>query len=222
MNYLKYFITLSSLIVLTNCSSLFVVNSDPGKSDVYYIDSKTKEKKILGQTPYQIDVNELRNKAGESITSGDFFTVIVEKPGYLSEIFNIPTTRFGMLVTQLNAKLKEGNVENEKKLAKDILDRIFLAQKFALMQQFERAHIEVDKILTEYPTFPRALSMRATLYYAQKNYIESAKWYEEALKADPQFDEAIKMLARVKDLQNGRLPANALPPVKSSPKSGTP
>lgn len=222
MNYFKCLAALIVFFAITNCSSLFVVNSDPGKSDVFYVDIKTKEKKILGQTPYQIDVEELRNKAGESISSGDFFTVIVEKPGYVSESYNIPTTRFGMLVTQLNAKLKEGKSEEEKKMAKEILDRIFLAQKFALMQQFERAHIEVDKILTDYPTFPRALSMRATLYYAQKNYIESAKWYEEALKVDPQFDEAVKMLARVKDIQGGRLPANALPAIKGNSKGGNP
>jgi tetratricopeptide (TPR) repeat protein len=222
MRYLKYTLTILGFISITNCTSLFVVNSEPGKSDVYYLDSTTKEKKILGQTPYQIDVSELRTKAGESFTSGDFFTVIVEKPGYLGETYNIPTTRFGMLVTQLNAKLKEGNTEAEKRMAKEIIDHIFLAQKFALMQQFERAHIEVDKILTSYPTFPRALSMRATLYYVQKNYIESAKWYEEALKADPQFDEAIKMLARVKDLQSGRLPANTPAASGGSSKGGVP
>ena len=111
-------------------------------------------------------------------------------------------------------KLKQGEGPKEERLAKDVLDHLFLAQKLALSAQYERAQIEIDHILTDFPGFPRALSMRASIYFAQKNYTESLRWYEEALKSDPQMEDAVKMAAKVRVLAGGRVPASAPPAEK--------
>jgi tetratricopeptide (TPR) repeat protein len=207
------------IVSLSGCSSVFTVKSDPAAADVYFQDPKTGEKKSLGKTPLTMPKSDLRKTVGNGIDSGNFFTVVVEKQGYQSSSFSIPATGFGTMATILDVKLKEGTTQKEARVAKDLLDRLFLAQKFALSAQFERAQIEIDKILTEFPTFPRALSMRASIYFAQKNYEESVKWYDRALEADPQLEDAMRMAAKARALAGGRLPASIKAPQPNIPNA---
>lgn len=197
-------------VLSIGCTTLFEVKSEPLQADVFVLNEKN-EKKPLGKTPLQMPEGEVRKVLGEGVSSGEFFTVVVEKEGFLPQSFNIPSTRFGTMVTSLDVKLKQGEGPQEVRVAKEMLDHMFLAQKLANLQQFERAQIELDKIILPFPKFSRALSMRASIYYAQKNYPESMKWYEEALKHDPNMEEAVKMLAKVRVLQG-------LPPTDNSTK----
>ncbi len=196
------YLLFSLFFISCAAKSTFQVKSDPLQADVFVMDEKN-EKKPLGKTPLEIKEPDLKTVLGNATTPGEFFTVAVEKPGYLPQIFNIPASSFSASLTLLDVKLKEGTSAQEVKLAKQIIDHLFLAQKLAVTQQFERAQIEIDKILVPFPNFARALSMRASIYFAQKNYPESAKWYEEALKADPDMEEAVKLLAKVRALQSG-------------------
>ena len=214
------------IVSLSGCSSVFTVKSDPVAADVYFQDPKTGEKKSLGKTPLTMPKSDLRKTVGNGVDAGNFFTVVVEKPGYTPANFTIPVTGFGTMATILDVKLKEGTSQKEARVAKDLLDKLFLAQKFALSAQFERAQIEIDKILTEFPAFPRALSMRASIYFAQKNYPESVKWYDEALKADPQLEDAVRMASKARALAGGlRVPAaisQPTPAIPAAPAKGTP
>jgi tetratricopeptide (TPR) repeat protein len=185
----------------------FSVKSDPLQADVFFQVPGTNEKKPIGKTPLTMPMAEFRQLIGADVSSGQYFPITVEKQGYVTETFQIPASRFGTFVTELDVKMKESKLAQEEKTAKVTIDRLFLAQRFALTNQFERAQAELDKILADFPTLARALSMRASIFYAQKNYTESLKWYEEAIKADPQMDDAIKMAAKVRLLQSGRAPA---------------
>ncbi len=226
----KYFtvgVAFISLFFSSCMTSTFKVNSDPLQADVYIINGKN-EKKVIGKTPINMPNEELRKLVGEELSSGEFYTLSVEKPGFGTQTFNLPASKFGTLVTNLDVKMKQGGVEKELRLAQEILDHLFLAQKFANMLQFERAQIELDKVLTPFPTFARALSMRASVYFAQKNFPESLKWYEETVKNDAQADDAIRMIARVKDIIAGKslksLATGAVAPADASrtPAANTP
>lgn len=198
----------------------FAVKSDPVQADVVYVNPQTGERKSIGKTPLELPAADLKNTLGDAVTSGEYFTIQVEKPGYKTESFSIPASKFGTMITTLDVKMKTSNDAVEERLARTVLDHLFLAQKFALMNQYERAQIEIDKVLASFPQFPRALSMRASIYFAQKNYAESLKWYDEALKADPQLEDAARMEAKVRVLAgNGRLPAGATlaPPTPVAP-----
>jgi tetratricopeptide (TPR) repeat protein len=192
------------VFLMSGCSSKFVVKSDPLQAEVSFQDSKSGEKKPLGKTPFEMPNTVLRQALGENLVSGEYFTLIVEKQGYQTEKILVPASRFETLITSLNVKLKQGDNAAEEKLAKDILNHLFLAQKLASSRQYERAQIELEKILTVAPEFPRALSMRASIYFMQKNYTESLKWYDSALKADPQMEDAIQMTAKIQKMESGR------------------
>ncbi len=195
-------------LLATGCAThVFKVQSDPIEASVYVVTEKG-EKKAIGKTPLEMPMSEVRTAIGDEKASGEFFVIGVEKQGFESQTLTLPAGRFGTLVTDLDVKMKKGELPKEEKIAKTILDRIFLAQKFAISQQFERAQIELDKILVDFPGFSRALSMRASIHFAQKNYSESLRWYEEALKVDPQMEDAVKMAAKVRALAaGGRDPA---------------
>jgi len=195
------------LATLPACAtSTFSVTTEPQQADVYFL-SAGGERKVVGKTPLTLPMSEFRAILGNDVASGQYFPLVIEKQGFLSQTLALPASRFGTLVTALNVKLKPGNDALEEKTAKVVIDHLFLAQKYALTQQFERAHIEIDKVIATFPSFARALSMRASIYYAQKNWAESLKWYEEALKSDPQMDDAVKMTAKIRAIQSGRQPA---------------
>jgi len=197
------------LISVSGCSTVFTVKTDPIQADVFVIDPKeTKDagKKSVGKTPLELPMSAVRDAAGDGVAPGQYFTVVIEKRGFHSEKLLVPASRFGTLVMAVEVKLRPDNGVREERIAQDLLARLFLAQKLARAKQYERAQIELEKILTEFPTFPRALSMRASIFYMQKNYAESLKWYEETLKVDPQMDDAIKMVATLRAAQKGGKP----------------
>lgn len=132
--------------------------------------------------------------------NGELITIIVKKDGFKEELLTIPYGGFGVMNNQLFLKLKPDESKILLSSTEDLLKRLFLAQKFALSQQFERALIEVDQILKQHPKFTRALTMKGSVYFAQKKYEDSLKWYEEALKIDPDMDETVKLTAKVRQL----------------------
>ena len=197
---INHFLTSFVLLISFGCSSKFVVKSEPPEASVYFVDVKSGEKKSIGKTPLEMPAEDVKKAVENMPSPGEFYTVVVEKNGYETQTFSLPTAQYTTLVTSLDVKLKEGVVQKELKLAKTILDQLFLAQKFALKNQFERAHIEIDKVVEQFPNFSRALTMRASIYFAQKNYSESLRWFEEALKVEPTLDEAIKMAAKLRSM----------------------
>jgi tetratricopeptide (TPR) repeat protein len=206
-------IVASVLIVLAltamGCSSSFKVVSEPVDAEVFLApDSKSKDRKSIGKTPLEIPKEDLAKSLPEGTAPGGFLTVIVAKPGFKEQSFTIPASSFGTSLTQLDVKLPEGKDDIELAHAEDLLNRLFLAQRLAVSLQFERAIIEVDRLLSQHPKFARALSMKGSIFLAQKKYDESLKWYEEALKADPQMEETVKLAAKVRELMSGgRKPA---------------
>lgn len=198
------------LVFSLGCSHTFVVDSDPPGAQVFVATNDKGDKKVLGTTPLNMPMQEVRSSLGQEVAAGEYFTIGIEKPGFISEKFSVPAGASGTLVTNLKIKLKEGDLAQEERKAKEIIDRLFLAQRFALLKQFERAQIEIDKILTDFPNFSRAMTMRASIYFAQQDYKESLKWYEAAIKADPQAEEAVKLATRVREIMAGG-PATRLP-----------
>jgi len=197
---LNHFLTTFFLLTTFGSSSKFIVKSEPPDANVYFLDTKSGEKKSIGKTPLEMPAEDVKKAVENMPSPGEFYTLIVEKNGFETQTFNLPTAQYTTLVTSLDVKLKEGAVQKELRLAKTILDQLFLAQKFALKNQFERAHIEIDKVIEQFPYFSRALTMRASIYFAQKNYSESLRWFEESLKIEPTLDEAIKMAAKLRSM----------------------
>jgi tetratricopeptide (TPR) repeat protein len=198
------------VFLLNACSSNFSVVSTPSQVDVFYENTKTGERKSLGQTPLEIPMSQISDLLqSEEEKLGAYFPIIFEKNGFVTQRLAVPKAEFGTFVTSLDVKLKEGDGDAETKRADKILDAFFLAQKLTLNNEFQRAQVEIDKILALAPDFAKAYSMRASIYFMQKNYPESLKWYEAAVKSDPKMDSAVQMIATINRLMGGRNVAGA-------------
>lgn len=183
-------------LLLAGCSSpqLKVLSEPPG-AEVFASQQGSQERRSLGKTPLDINYRDLREKAGFSPEAGDFFVLTLETKDNEPEKVLVPTMSLGLRSLTVRANLGQ---KRESKNANAILQRMHLAQKFAQSGDYERAHIECDKIIEADAHIVRAMSLKASIFYLQKNYKDSMKWYEKALAEDGSFDEAIKMIAKIK------------------------
>ena len=114
----------------------------------------------------------------------------------------LPATGFGSLGMKLDVKMKQG--EQVEQVADEVLQSLMNAQRFAAQKEYERANIEIDKLLAVHPKLTRAIALRGAILYVQKKYAESRKSYEEVLRLDPKSQSAVDMLARIKAAEEGR------------------
>ncbi len=213
MSQLTKFLILILFVSCASCTTMFLADSSQTQTEVFYINQKTGEKKLIGATPLQISMEDLKSKVGEDVPPGEFFRFRFEKKGFQTETLLVPSSRLGTIATKLSVTMIENKKDDEEKVAKSLIDRLFTAQRLALLKEFERAQIEIDKIIADHPSFVRALTMRASIYYAQNNIPESIKWYEEALKIDPQMEDVIRMIGKLK----GEKPVEKRLPARSGP-----
>lgn len=220
--FLMHFTIFTALGFTCSCTSLFVAESNPSQTEIFYITQKSGEKKLIGTTPLQLSMIEFKTKIGEDLQPGEFYKLRFEKKGFQTEEYHVPVSRFGTLATKIGITLTEtkndSSAAEQEKQAKTLIDRLFTAQRLAQLKEFERAQIEIDKILQDHPKFTRAMTMRAAIYFAQNNLPESIKWYEEALKIDPQMEDVLKLIAKIKgEKPSSSAPADRLPATKGGP-----
>lgn len=197
----KLIITTTHLIAmlflpsLVACSSTLKVQSDPTGAEAFIRQQNGTEKKPIGKTPIEIPFTELYQKAGGSASEGEYLVLTLENKDFETKEVLIPPHTFGNQTSLVQVKMQSSK---DAVNASQILTRLHNAQKFAQSAQFERAHIETDKALEVDSQFVRAISLKGSIYYLQKNYSEALKWFEKALTIDPSFDEAVKMIAKIK------------------------
>ncbi len=193
----------AALAGLPACAQKFVIKSDPPEASVYLVTPEKGEKKLVGPTPLEATPARLRELYGDEKGASDqYVELMVEKDKFKSERILVPFGSMGSQVTEVQVRMKEG--VDEERTAMDLVQSLLLAQKYAALKEYERAVIELDKILASHPKFIRALAMKGAVYFVQQKWDESARWYEEVLKVDPQAQEGVEMLARIKDGREGR------------------
>ena len=184
-------------IVVSGCSSpRLKVQSTPSNAQVFLAQQSAKDRKLLGTTPLEITFKDLYEKAGSSPSNGEYLVLTLENASLEPERVLLPPVSFGSNVMNVKVQLSP---KMDVKRAESILQRLHNAQKFAQAGQFERAQIETDKALDVDPTYVRSVSMKGSIFYMQKNYDEATKWFEKALAIDANFDQAVKMIARIKE-----------------------
>ena len=212
---MKKLVILTSFIFLCGCQTTFKVLTEPDQADVFIIQDNVE--KPLGKTPLVKNNKELEELLKGQNAPGGLVNVVVKKDGFQTRNIWVPVNGGGALDSQLNIKLESGiDTKVELKTAQDILNKLFLSQQFARSQQLERALIEIDKVLEQFPEFDRAMTMKAAIYYAKGDFQESLKWYESALAINPELKSAVEMAAKVR--KTLKLPTR-LPP--RTPASGT-
>ena len=199
MKNLMLFSPLFLLVTACGSTPVFKVTSEPEKAEVLIVTEGEEEPKKIGETPFEKVEEDLKKEVGTLKTDSGFVEVIVKKEGFASKKLWLPLSPSGSLRSTLKVTLKEDKVGTSNlDTVEKILDQVFLAQKFARLKQFERALIEIDKVLNEHPKFTRALSLKGSIYYANGDFKNSLEWYEKAITEDPEFTHAIEMSSKVR------------------------
>lgn len=187
-------------LVFTSCvSKPFKITSEPDNVEVFLVSKEDNEKKSLGQTPIIKTKKEMSELLDKEMASGGMIQLHFEKDGYNEKDFWIPSTAGGNLGINVEVKMEEGVSSFEyAKSADQIIDKLFLAQNLARTQQFERALIEIDKLIEKFPKLTRALSMKGAILYASSSFRESLEAYEKALDLNPELKTALEMSSKIR------------------------
>ncbi|MEK7691798.1 MAG: tetratricopeptide repeat protein, partial [Bdellovibrionota bacterium] len=197
------------------CSSRWIVRSEPDGADVYVISGATGARAKIGLTPLDIGAWEIEEKLN-GFSSGDFVEVQIERQGFELERIFVSSPRLGVSRTQIKARLAVAGREFPlKPRSNDLLKRIYAAQRFAELGEYELAQRELSIALEIEPKFSRAAAMRGHFYLAQGRIEESIRWYDEALRIDPGLDEAIRMASVSRKLLRGE--SNVEIPISVAP-----
>lgn len=191
-------ISVVTLTVLSGCGSALIVTSEPSSAKIFIRAQGGVDRVELGQTPLEMRTSELQEKAKINSNSGEYRELIIEAEGFESQKLFLPPARFTTLETKIFAKLEPAKPA-ETAVGEQMVQHLFNAQQFAQASDFEKAQVELDSALKVHPKFVRALSMRGTVYYLQGNFLESLKWFEKALEVDPQYQDAVKMIAAIRE-----------------------
>ena len=210
MRMLKRFYVIGFLCALSACSTKpFKVVSEPQEAKVYFVDAN-KEKKLIGQTPFNKKERELKAIFVGS-QPGSLVQISVEKEGFEAKRLWLPLNVGGSLGASLNLTLDAENTAAKDKLAsnfqnaREIVDGVFKAQRFARAKQSERALTEIDKVLENYPEFDLALAMKGAILYSRGEFKESLTWYDKALDQNSELKTAMEMSAELRK-KLGRTP----------------
>lgn len=185
-----------TIILFAGCSSKLRVTSDPQDAEVFVHLPDQSERKSLGRTPLEIPWSDLSNKYGISPSSGDYLQVDIEKNEFKTDRILVPAHRTNSISTAVKVKLEPGI--SEGKVASQMIQLLFNAQKLANDKQFERALVELDKAFLLDSNFVRGLSLRGMILFLQGDLSESLKTYEKVTSIDPYYDDAIKMISFIR------------------------
>ena len=189
-----------------SCASTLSVRSQPSEATVSLVPMQDGPLKAVGKTPLVISTADLQKLYGGELASGHSLELVIEKPGYGTQHYLVPSTPFGASATALDVRLKEG--AQDDRAATEVVSGLFRAQKLGLQGQFDPALAEVDRILVLYPKFGAALSMKASILFMKKDLPGALVWYEKALSVNPTSEETVKMIAYIRGSQGpGRLPS---------------
>ena len=187
-------------LALTSCvSKPFKITSEPDNVEVFLVSKEDGERKSLGQTPIIKKKKEMSELMDKEMASGSMIQLQFEKDGYTGKDLWIPSTAGGSLGINIEVTMEEGTSSFEHaKNADQIIEKLFFAQNLARTQQFERAVIEIDKLLERFPKLTRALSMKGAILYASSSLKESLEAYEKALELNPELKTALEMSSKIR------------------------
>lgn len=183
-------------LVLGACSSRVVLRSDPPEAMIWLPDENAGGNRPLGRTPLDLSASQITKTLAASSRVSDFFELVVTKEGYQTEHYFLPVESLSSSELGLLVKLMPDH--GQERLAKVMIERLFYVQKLARKGEFKAAHATIDKVLKLWPMFPRALMMKASIFYVQRNYEDSLKWYERALLTESGSDEAARMMLELR------------------------
>ncbi len=183
-----------------------VVDSNPADTKVFWIDMKTGQSALLGQTPFTFKKDVIENNQSEVIQ------LKFEKEGFESKFTSVAT--FGQETTFLNIELQSlEKASTEIKKAFDANRQLLQdATRLAAEKRFSESLTRIEKILENDPNNDEALAAKGSLLFLMKDYGGAEQAWKRSLQLNPDNESVRSALI---DLNLGksasqRRPANSI------------
>jgi tetratricopeptide (TPR) repeat protein len=170
--------------------------TEPPGADVY-ISAVGGEEKPAGKTPLELSDSQIKELLRLESTQAQFIQVRLTLLSYENLTVYIPSMKWGQKKSILKLTLNPSKDSISKKV-NEVVKRFYSAQKLVEARQYELAHIEINRILEVDAMIPQAYAIRGATFFLQGRLQDSLESYQEVLKMDPQYPEAIKMIEKIK------------------------
>lgn len=189
MNYKTILFVLMAVILPMACANLTVtIDSEPKNAEVFLKDGKRQ--KSLGQTPLQIDQNQLGNQSS--------YNIEIRKEGFQSQAFliekrsiNAQAEIFANLqevpkLPNLQGQLDQNSSGQHRGLA--------TIQAQLLTKNYQQAEVLAREFVDANPFSPVGWSLLGNSYLLQNRNQEALDSYKKALEYDPENVDTIKLV----------------------------
>jgi tetratricopeptide (TPR) repeat protein len=187
------------LALLTGCASKLLVVTEPSGAEVY-LRTLGGEEKLAGKTPLELSDVEIRDLLRLGSTQAQFIQVRLSLVAFEEMNLFVPSSKWGQRRSLIKLTMTPVKESISKKV-NEVVKRFYSAQKLVEARQYELAHLEVNRILEVDAMIPQAHAIRGAAFYLQGRLKESLESYQEVLRLDPQYPEAIKMIEKIQQSQ---------------------
>ncbi len=179
-------------------SQLFVESNPPG-AEVAYV--------ALGGAPQPIGVTPMMvTPANVPGLFRDQVQISVSKAGYHGESFLIPPGS-GSVTGKIGARLSvdplSKSCQESLTAMVDATDSVAQAQRLILRKEYLEAERMLTTMVQRYPAVPAFHSMLGSLLYLQKNLPRALESYQRAQELQPQNQETLRMIEKIKGIRGG-------------------
>lgn len=204
MHHGRRFLFLLMMSAVVGCSSKLVIRSEPSEAIVHFVVPDTNERKPIGVTPLEISSSQISDFTRYAPTQGAFLEFVVEKEGYQAQSMLVPYSRMFTRVTEVQIRL----LVKEKlgKVYHNLVQHLVNAQSLIHRLELSRAEMEIQRALKIDADFVFTRLLLGNVYFLKGEYARSLREYERVLELEPNNQEALKLISRVRKL-SPRTPA---------------
>jgi len=202
MNFVKNVtntILISGLALLVSCSTGNVsFTSNPPGADVFLLND-LGEKKILGQTPLQLNSVEIFSRGNTSAQ------VEIAKADYHSSSVVVTEGKFST-TTFVNANLKKDvdSQKNQKSFSQEdeetIAQSVAKANSLIAQKNYSEAGEFLKDFINKHPNISVSYDYLGNINYLQKNFAKALSYYNKAMEINPKNPERTKIIEKLKNL----------------------
>ena len=190
-----FFILIVFLFLGCSTGSI-TLNSSPNEAKVSISGINEQDQKNVGQTPLQIDFEEIYQ------TIGSFKPVMfyIKKEGFQTEKVLLPPLTSETISMNLELK-REIGLEDQEKI-NFVMDHLFEAQQLIWSKRFDEAKRVINQVKERAPYVSATYEIEGGLLFIQEKYQSALDAYRKAMKYNPENPKLAKMKELIKEKIN--------------------
>ena len=185
---MKSIISLAFILLTFNIyAGKVTIDSSPKECDIVVINPENGVKTVLGKTPYDTDMDQLKSNVGDN----GIIQLDIHKAGF--QHYHLALPLVGSSDIKVFANLE---VENDVKLTQDIdllMTDLFDVLRMVRVQDFDNGMKKLELLEQKFPHYSIIFEMKGMISYLRKNFKEALNFYRKSFGLNPKNREAYRM-----------------------------